>query len=120
MSATQPPDPIVPDAVVAGDNVSPDTVAAPRVRGQRRIKAEHVRDYGIIVFAVALFIYFAVASSVFLTVVEGAGYVSDGVVEHPVSRGTILAIAPAEPHGMRAEAERLVIAALITPRPGSR
>jgi quercetin dioxygenase-like cupin family protein len=60
------------------------------------------------------------ASSVFLTVAEGTGYVSDSVAEHPVSPGAILAFAPGEPHGMRADAERLVIAALITPRPGSR
>jgi ribose transport system permease protein len=33
----------------------------------RRIKAEHVRDYGIVVFVVALFIYFSLASPVFLT-----------------------------------------------------
>ena len=37
------------------------------MRAQRRIKAEHVRDYGIVVFAIALFIYFTIASSVFLT-----------------------------------------------------
>jgi ribose transport system permease protein len=37
------------------------------MRSQRRIRAEHVRDYGIVVFAIALFIYFSVASSVFLT-----------------------------------------------------
>jgi ribose transport system permease protein len=67
MSATQPPDPTVPDAAAAGDNVSPDTLAAPRVRGQRRITAEHIRDYGIVVFAIGLFIYFTIASSVFLT-----------------------------------------------------
>ena len=42
-------------------------IALPSVLSGRRIKAEHVRDYGIIVFAVALFIYFAVASNVFLT-----------------------------------------------------
>jgi ribose transport system permease protein len=37
------------------------------MRWQRRIKAEHIRDYGIIVFFLALFIYFSIASSVFLT-----------------------------------------------------
>ena len=50
-----------------GTGVSADTIAAPRVRRQRRIKAEHVRDYGIVVFAIALFVYFTIASSVFLT-----------------------------------------------------
>ena len=38
-----------------------------RVRSGRRIKAEHIRDYGIVVFVIALFIYFSLASSVFLT-----------------------------------------------------
>ena len=67
MSATQPPDPVAGDPVAAGDAVSPETIAAPRVRLQRRIRAEHIRDYGIVVFAVALFLYFSIASSVFLT-----------------------------------------------------
>lgn len=51
----------------AGESVSAGGIALPRVLSGRRIKAEHVRDYGIIVFAIALFAYFAVASSVFLT-----------------------------------------------------
>src|ERR1700683_3336083 len=38
-----------------------------RVRSGRRLKAEHVRDYGIVVFVVALFAYFSIASPVFLT-----------------------------------------------------
>jgi ribose transport system permease protein len=38
-----------------------------RVRSGRRLKAEHVRDYGIVVFVVAIFIYFSLASPVFLT-----------------------------------------------------
>jgi ribose transport system permease protein len=33
----------------------------------RRLKAEHIRDYGIVVFFVAIFVYFSLASSVFLT-----------------------------------------------------
>jgi ribose transport system permease protein len=32
-----------------------------------RITAQHVRDYGVVVFAIALFVYFSVASPVFLT-----------------------------------------------------
>jgi ribose transport system permease protein len=63
----QPSDPMAGEPVATGEAVSADGIAAPRVRSQRRIKAEHIRDYGIVVFAVALFIYFAVASSVFLT-----------------------------------------------------
>jgi ribose transport system permease protein len=54
----------VPDAPAAA---TADGSAAPRVRDRRRIRAEHVRDYGIVVFAVALFIYFSAASPVFLT-----------------------------------------------------
>jgi ribose transport system permease protein len=42
-------------------------VALPGFLSGRRITAEHVRDYGIVVFAVALFCYFWVASPVFLT-----------------------------------------------------
>ncbi len=67
MSATQPPDPVAGDPVVAGDAVAAEAIAAPRARLQRRIKAEHIRDYGIVVFAIVLFIYFSIASSVFLT-----------------------------------------------------
>jgi ribose transport system permease protein len=63
----QPSGPLAGDPVPAGDTVSPDGIAVPRGRPPRRIKAEHIRDYGIVVFAVVLFIYFSIASSVFLT-----------------------------------------------------
>jgi ribose transport system permease protein len=63
----QPSGPLAGDPVPAGDPDSPDGIAVPRGRPPRRIKAEHVRDYGIVVFAVVLFIYFSIASSVFLT-----------------------------------------------------
>jgi ribose transport system permease protein len=63
----QPSGPLAGDPVPAGDPVSPDGIAVPRGRPPRRIKAEHIRDYGIVVFAIVLFIYFAIASSVFLT-----------------------------------------------------
>jgi ribose transport system permease protein len=72
MSA-QPPDPVAGDPAVAqdtgvaGDSVSADAIAAPRVHSPRRLKAEHVRDYGIVAFAIGLFIYFSIASPVFLT-----------------------------------------------------
>ena len=59
-------------------------------------------------------------SSVFMTIVSGSGFVSGGDGERPVATGQILAIAPDEPHAMRAAGEELVIAALITPRPGGR
>jgi ribose transport system permease protein len=65
----QPSDPVAGDQVVAGKPVSADGTVAPRTRTRTlgRINAGHVRDYGIVVFAIALFIYFTVASSVFLT-----------------------------------------------------
>ena len=72
------PEPLAPDPP-ASDQVREDQVAAsapgsanrvvtlPGFLSGRRITAEHVRDYGIVVFAVALFCYFWVASPVFLT-----------------------------------------------------
>jgi ribose transport system permease protein len=63
----QPSDPVAGDPIVAGEPVSAGTIAVPRIRSPRRIRAEHVRDYGIVAFAIALFIYFSVASDVFLT-----------------------------------------------------
>jgi ribose transport system permease protein len=63
----QPSDPVAGDPVVAEEPIDAGTIAAPRIRSRRRIRAEHVRDYGIVAFAVALFIYFSVASDVFLT-----------------------------------------------------
>jgi len=72
----QPSDPLASDQVTgdpvtaedpggAGGPVGPGGI--PRWLSQRRIRAQHVRDYGIVVFAIALFIYFTIASSVFLT-----------------------------------------------------
>ena len=37
------------------------------MRSGRRLKAEHVRDYGIVVFVIGIFVYFSLASPVFLT-----------------------------------------------------
>ena len=65
--SVQPSDPVAGDPLAAGDHVSAAAIAAPRVRSPRRIRAEHVRDYGIVAFFIALFVYFSVASSVFLT-----------------------------------------------------
>jgi ribose transport system permease protein len=62
----QPSGPLAGDPVPAGDPAGAEGIAVPRVRS-RRIKAEHIRDYGIVVFAVALFCYFTVASPDFLT-----------------------------------------------------
>jgi ribose transport system permease protein len=66
MSA-QPSDPVAGDPATAGAPGGADAITAPRVRSQRRIRAEHIRDYGIVGFFAALFIYFWVASPVFLT-----------------------------------------------------
>jgi ribose transport system permease protein len=65
--SVQPSEPVAGDPLVAGDLAGAGVIAAPRVRSQRRIRAEHVRDYGIVAFFVALFVYFSVASPVFLT-----------------------------------------------------
>src|SRR3984885_5094363 len=63
----QPSGPLAGDpAPAAGDPGGGGGVAVPRLRS-RRIKAEHIRDYGIVVFAVALFAYFSFASPDFLT-----------------------------------------------------
>jgi ribose transport system permease protein len=69
----QPSEPVTGDPVTAGNPVVTGNPAAANgaavrhVFSPRRITAQHVRDYGIVVFAIALFIYFSVASSVFLT-----------------------------------------------------
>lgn len=62
-------------------------------------------------------------STVILTVVSGSGFVSGpvaGVItELQVSAGAIATYSPGELHGMRAEADNLVIVATIAPRPGT-
>jgi len=60
------------------------------------------------------------SSSVFLTVMAGAGYVTGADGEEPVATGHIVAFGPDEPHGMHAGTTELVVAALITPRPRNR
>lgn len=63
-------------------------------------------------------------STVTLTVLEGAGILTGGEGEHAVERrctpGDVVAYAPNELHGMRAEGEQLLLLAAITPRPGTR
>jgi len=59
-------------------------------------------------------------STVLLSVVSGSGFVSGAEGEQPVSAGDLVTYAPSEPHGMRAASIRLVIAAVIAPRPGER
>ena len=60
------------------------------------------------------------ASTVLLTVISGTGIVIGGDAERAVKAGDVIAYDTGEPHGMRAAAERLVIAAVIAPRPGTR
>ncbi len=58
------PDDIPADAALVG---VPAGAFDRRVRSGRRLKAEHVRDYGIVVFVIGIFVYFSIASPVFLT-----------------------------------------------------
>jgi len=57
------------------------------------------------------------ASTVLLTIISGSGTVTGAEGERAVKSGDIVAYEAQEPHGMRAGAERLVIAAVIAPRP---
>jgi quercetin dioxygenase-like cupin family protein len=59
-------------------------------------------------------------STVLLSVVAGHGMVSGAEGERAVSAGDLVAYDVAELHGMRALDERLVLVAIITPRPGTR
>jgi quercetin dioxygenase-like cupin family protein len=98
--------------------------AVPAAPDRPAVALLHDEDEGrLIVFRIAPGQKVAQHSSVsnlFLTVISGTGYVSGGEGERPVGAGEILAIAPREPHAMRADREELVLAAFITPRPGSR
>jgi len=57
------------------------------------------------------------SSTVLLTVISGAGVVSDATGDCDVRTGDIIAYGVDEPHGMRANKELLIIAAVIAPRP---
>jgi quercetin dioxygenase-like cupin family protein len=59
-------------------------------------------------------------STVLLSVVKGTGTVSGATGESSVSPGDVVAYEVGELHGMKAGSEQLVIAAIITPRPGAR
>ena len=64
----EPPRSAGPDDLPAGAALAGAPGAFDRrVRSGRRIKAEHIRDYGIVVFVIGLFAYFSLASPVFLT-----------------------------------------------------
>ena len=59
-------------------------------------------------------------STVLLHVVSGMGVVAGAAGERAVRAGDVIAYDREEPHGMRAEREQLVIAAVIAPRPAAR
>ena len=59
-------------------------------------------------------------SSVVLVVAAGAGFVLGDEGERAVGAGDVISFEPNERHGMRAEAQELVVLAVITPRPGAR
>jgi quercetin dioxygenase-like cupin family protein len=60
------------------------------------------------------------ASTVLLTVLEGAGVLSGADEERTCRTGDVVAYAPGELHGMRATEGELLLLATITPRPGER
>src|SRR5690349_1328897 len=55
-----------PSGAAGGQGPAADAVVA-RAFSPRALRIEHIRDYGIIVFAIAIFVYFSFASPVFLT-----------------------------------------------------
>jgi quercetin dioxygenase-like cupin family protein len=57
------------------------------------------------------------ASTVLLVVISGAGVVAGATGDRDVHAGDIIAYDVDEPHGMRANKELLIIAAVIAPRP---
>jgi quercetin dioxygenase-like cupin family protein len=59
-------------------------------------------------------------STVLLAIVSGSGTVTDAESERAVRAGDLVVYEVAEPHGMRAHEEQLVIAAVIVPRPLAR
>jgi len=60
------------------------------------------------------------ASTVMLTVLEGAGILSGGDAERQCRAGDVVVYEPSEMHGMRATDTELLLLAIITPRPGER
>ncbi len=58
-------------------------------------------------------------SEVVMQVIEGEGSILSGEKEHPAKRGTIVTCASREKHGFKAAKDRrMVILAVIAPRPG--
>ena len=60
------------------------------------------------------------SSTVLLIVISGSGVVSGATGKSDVRAGDIVAYAVDEPHGMQANDETFVLAAVIAPRPGAR
>jgi len=56
-----------PPEARAGEPAAPEAIAKPRAWRQRRIRAEHIRDYGIIVVFIAMIVFLTFKSPVFLT-----------------------------------------------------
>ena len=59
-------------------------------------------------------------STVLLAIIEGSGTVSGAAGESTVRAGDLVTYEVGELHGMKAGSERLVLVAIITPRPGAR
>ncbi|HEU4877925.1 MAG TPA: cupin domain-containing protein [Gemmatimonadaceae bacterium] len=59
------------------------------------------------------------SSTVLLIVISGSGAVSGATGSSDVRTGDVIAYAAGEPHGMRANDETFVLAAVIAPRPGA-
>jgi quercetin dioxygenase-like cupin family protein len=59
------------------------------------------------------------SSTVLLIVISGAGIVTGATGDCEVSTGDIIAYGVDEPHGMRANEQPLVLAAVIAPRPAA-
>lgn len=98
--------------------------ASPTSAGRPAISILHDEEEGrLVVFRLApgqVVAKHTSASNVFLTVVSGEGYITGFEGERAVGAGEVVAIAPREPHGMRAGSHELLLAAFITPRPGDR
>lgn len=59
------------------------------------------------------------SSTVVLVVISGAGIVSGATGDCEVSTGDIIAYGVNEPHGLRANEQPFVVAAVIAPRPAA-
>ncbi len=58
-------------------------------------------------------------STVLLFVISGSGIVTGAEGDRHVKANDVVSYAPSERHGFHATTERLIVAAVITPRPGT-